>query len=88
MTVRVFNGQTNTSEPLVWRHRLGVSRLEPESGWVNPSTICEYYKSLIPRDRAALIELLRLAEIEKTEQELADDHAYELARLANKPLTE
>jgi hypothetical protein len=87
MTVRVFNGQTNTSEPLVWRTRLGVGRLEPESGWVNPQTISAYYMSLIPKDRAALMDLLRLAEIEKTAQELADDHAYELARLANKPLT-
>ena len=87
MTVRVFNGQTNTSEPLVWRTRDGVSRLEPESGWVNPQTISAYYKSLTPRDRRHLIQLLEAAEREKVQQEDADDHAYELSRLANKPLT-
>ena len=87
MTVRVFNGQANTNEPLVWRTRLGVSRLEPESGWVNPQTICAYYMTLTPRQREALIQQLAHAEIEKVQQELADDHAYELSRLANKPLT-
>ena len=86
MTVRVFNGQEG-NQTLVWRTRNGVRHLEPELGWVNSHTICEYYKGLIPRDRAALLALLAQAEIEKTEQELADDHAYELARLANKPLT-
>ena len=87
MTVRVFNGQTNTNEPLVWRTRLGVSRLEPESGWVNPQTICAYYMTLTPKQRESLIQQLARAEIEKTAQELADDEAYELSRLANKPLT-
>ena len=87
MTVRVFNGQTPTNEPLVWRTRLGVSRLEPESGWVNPQTILAYYMTLTPRDRQALIQLLAHAEVDKVQQELADDDAYELSRLANKPLT-
>ena len=87
MTVRVFNGQTATNEPLVWRTRLGVSSLEPESGWVNPQTIRAYYMTLTPRDRQALIQLLAHAEVDKVQQELADDHAYELSRLANKPLT-
>jgi len=87
MTVRVFNGQTNTNEPLVWRTRDGVRVLEPESGWVNPQTICAYYMTLTPKLRQALIQQLACAEIEKTAQELADDEAYELSRLANKPLT-
>jgi hypothetical protein len=87
MTVRVFNGQTNTNEPLVWRTRLGVSRLEPESGWVNPQTICAYYVTLTPKLRQALIQQLAELEIEKTQQEERDDEAYELSRLANKPLT-
>jgi hypothetical protein len=87
MTVRVFNGQANTNEPLVWRTRDGVSRLEPESGWVNPQTICAYYMTLTPKQREALTQQLACAEIEKVQQELADDHAYELSRLANKPLT-
>ena len=73
---------------MVWRTRNGVQTLEPELGWVNSQTICDYYKSLMPKDRKALLALLADAELEKVEQELADDHAYELARLANKPLTE
>lgn len=88
MVIRVYNGQTTQNSQLVWRERDGVRHLEPEHGWVNPATISAYYKRLIPRDREALIELLRVAEIEKVEQELADDHAYELSVLANKPLTE
>jgi hypothetical protein len=87
MTVRVFNGQTDTNEPLVWRTRLGVSRLEPESGWVNPQTISAYYKTLTPRQREVLVQQLAELEIEKTQQEERDDEAYELSRLANKPLT-
>lgn len=87
MTVRVFNGQNTTNEPLVWRTRLGVSRLEPESGWVNPQTILAYYMTLTPKLRQALIQLLAHAEVRKVQQELADDDAYELSRLANKPLT-
>ena len=87
MTVRVFNGQTNTNEALVWRTRDGVRVLEPESGWVNPQTICAYYMTLTPRQRESLTQQLARAEIEKTAQELADDEAYELSRLANKPLT-
>ena len=87
MTVRVFNGQNPTNEPLVWRTRAGVSSLEPESGWVNPQTILAYYMTLTPRDRQALIQLLAHAEVDKVQQELADDDAYELSRLANKPLT-
>jgi len=87
MTVRVFNGQRNTNEALVWRTRLGVSHLEPESGWVNPQTICAYYMTLTPRQRQALTQQLAHAEAEKTTQEERDDEAYELSRLANKPLT-
>ena len=86
MTVRVFNGQQPNSQ-LVWRVRDGVRVLEPELGWVNPHTICAYYKSLTPKDRRQVIQLLEQAELEKVQQELADDHAYELARLANQPLT-
>ena len=86
MTVRVFNGQNNSN--LVWHNRNGVQTLEPELGWVNSQTICDYYKGLIPRDRKALLALLAEAELEKVAQEDADDLAYELARLANKPLTE
>jgi hypothetical protein len=86
MTVRVYNGQKG-NEQLVWQTRNGVRVLEPESGWVNPSTISAYYKGLMPKDRRALIELLEQAEREKVAEELADDHTYELARLANRPLT-
>jgi hypothetical protein len=91
MTIRVYNGQTTTNSQLVWRNRNGVSVLEPELGWVNPTTIKAYYKSLIPRDRRSLVELLALAEIEKSAEEELDDMVYEQAMALNRanqnPLT-
>ena len=80
MTIRIHNGQTTKNEQLVWRERNGVRVLEPESGWVNPTTICEYYKSLIPKARRELLELLATAEIEKRLQEDSDEEAYEASR--------
>jgi hypothetical protein len=90
MTIRVYNGQTTKNEQLVWRERNGVRVLEPESGWVNSQTICDYYKQLTPKDRRSLIARLAEVEIEKTQQELEDEQAYDQARadyLANRPLT-
>jgi hypothetical protein len=90
MTVRVFNGQQG-NEQLVWRVRNGARVLEPESGWVNPTSICDYYMTLMPRDRAALIELLGQAERVKVQQEDQDEMAYDQARAdylaSQKPLT-
>ena len=90
MTVRVFNGQQG-NEQLVWRVRNGVRVLEPESGWVNPQSIRDYYMTLMPRDRAALIELLGQAERDKVQQEDSDEMAYDQARAdylaSQKPLT-
>jgi len=90
MTVRVFNGQQPNSQ-LVWRERAGARVLEPELGWVNPATICEYYKGLMPRDRQALIQLLAQAELDKVQQEDSDELAYDQARAdyvaSQKPLT-
>ena len=91
MAIRVFNGQTEQNDQLVWHNRNGVRTLEPEQGWVNPQTICAYYKSLIPRDRQSLLALLAQAELEKTAQEDRDELAYDQARAdylaTQKPLT-
>jgi hypothetical protein len=88
MTVRVYNGQTSQNSQLVWRTRDGVRVLEPEHGWVNPQTICDYYKRLIPSARRSLMERLAQAEIEKSQEEDADELAYELTRLGDEPLTD
>ena len=81
MTVRVYNGQ------LAWVDRAGVQSLEPPEGWITPDAICAYYASLIPLHRRALMNQLIHAEMARSAQESADDEAYELARLANQPLT-
>ena len=61
--------------------------MEPPEGFITPDTICAYYVSLIPKHRRALMDQLIHAEMAKSAQEDRDDEAYELARLANKPLT-
>jgi hypothetical protein len=81
MTVKVYNGQ------LVWVNRAGVHSLEPPEGWITPHSICAYYVSLLPRDRRALMDQLIHAEMTRSREESAHDEAYELARLANRPLT-
>jgi hypothetical protein len=81
MTVRVYNGQ------LSWVDRAGVQSLEPPEGWITPDSICAYYKSLVPRDRRALMDQLIHAEMARSAEEDRDELAYELARLANRPLT-
>ena len=81
MTVRVYNGQ------LSWVNRAGVLSLDPPEGWITPHAICAYYKSLLPRDRRALMDQLIHAEMDRSAEEDRDELAYELARLANKPLT-
>lgn len=81
MTVRVYNGQ------LAWVNREGVHSWEPPEGFITPDTICAYYMTLMPKARRALMDQLIHAEMLKSAQEDRDDEAYELARLANRPLT-